>query len=97
MPAATMVHGSVWPRRGMAASPRHLARWPLEMRGSIVGLAGEDTGKQQELLAFLGSRIPLGRVGEPEEIAKAVLFLASDEASFVNGVEFFVDGGQAQA
>ncbi|TNC14393.1 glucose 1-dehydrogenase [Methylobacterium terricola] len=62
----------------------------------LVGLAGEDAQKQQGLLDYLGSRIPLGRVGEPEEIAKAALFLASDEASFVNGVEFFVDGGQAQ-
>jgi NAD(P)-dependent dehydrogenase (short-subunit alcohol dehydrogenase family) len=62
----------------------------------LVGLAGDDADKQSELLGFLGSRIPLGRVGEPEEIAKAVLFLASDEASFVNGTELFVDGGQAQ-
>lgn len=62
----------------------------------LVGLAGGDADKQNELLGFLGSRIPLGRVGEPEEIAKAVLFLASDEASFINGTELFVDGGQAQ-
>jgi len=62
----------------------------------LVSLAGEDAEKQTELLNFLGSRIPLGRVGDPEEIARAVLFLASNEASFVNGVEFFVDGGQAQ-
>ena len=38
----------------------------------------------------------LGRFGRPEEIAAAALFLASDESSFVNGVEFFVDGGMAQ-
>jgi len=36
---------------------------------------------------------PLGRIGDPEEVAKAVLFLASAESSFVAGVELFVDGG----
>ena len=40
--------------------------------------------------------IPLGRVGTPEEIAKAVVFLASDDSSFINGIELFVDGGMAQ-
>lgn len=40
--------------------------------------------------------IPLGRMGQPEEIAKAVSFLASDESSFIAGTEFFVDGGSAQ-
>jgi NAD(P)-dependent dehydrogenase (short-subunit alcohol dehydrogenase family) len=40
--------------------------------------------------------VPLGRVADPDEIANVVLFLASDESSFVAGAEFFVDGGQAQ-
>ncbi|WP_334181407.1 SDR family NAD(P)-dependent oxidoreductase [Novosphingobium sp.] len=62
----------------------------------LVELAGEDEAAQQGLLDYLASRIPLGRVGEAEEIGKAVLFLASDDASFVNGAELFADGGQAQ-
>lgn len=50
----------------------------------------------EEVKAQLAGQIPIGRIGQPAEIAKAVLFLASDAASFVNGVELFVDGGQAQ-
>ncbi|WP_144113105.1 SDR family NAD(P)-dependent oxidoreductase [Paraburkholderia sp. BCC1886] len=62
----------------------------------LVELAGPDKAAQQGLVDYLASRIPMGRVGEPEEIAGAALFLASDDASFVNGIELFVDGGQAQ-
>jgi NAD(P)-dependent dehydrogenase (short-subunit alcohol dehydrogenase family) len=62
----------------------------------LVELAGPDANQQQGLLDYLASRIPMGRVGDPNEIAAAALFLASDDASFVNGAELFVDGGQAQ-
>jgi len=62
----------------------------------LVELAGNDAAAQQGLVDYLAAQIPLGRVGDPDEIAKAAVFLASDDASFVNGAELFVDGGQAQ-
>jgi NAD(P)-dependent dehydrogenase (short-subunit alcohol dehydrogenase family) len=45
---------------------------------------------------MISTSIPLGRLGTPDEIAKAVVFLASDDASYVTGTELFVDGGFAQ-
>ncbi|MBW9054635.1 SDR family NAD(P)-dependent oxidoreductase [Rhizobium mesosinicum] len=61
----------------------------------LAGLAGPD-GDTKGLFEFLGSRIPLGRLGRPEEIANAVAFLASDAASFINGADLQVDGGAEQ-
>jgi NAD(P)-dependent dehydrogenase (short-subunit alcohol dehydrogenase family) len=48
------------------------------------------------LNAAYASSVPLGRVGRPDDIAKAVSFLASDDSSFITGIELFVDGGIAQ-
>lgn len=62
----------------------------------LLGLAGDDAARHQEWLDSFVPQIPLGRVGEPEEIARVALFLASDDASFVNGSELFADGGTAQ-
>jgi NAD(P)-dependent dehydrogenase (short-subunit alcohol dehydrogenase family) len=60
---------------------------------SELGLTDEEIEQLKEQAA---ATTPLGRTGTPDEIAAAVLFLASDESSYVNGVELFVDGGAAQ-
>jgi len=46
-----------------------------------------------EAVAGIAAKVLLGRMAEPEEVSKAVLFLASDEASYVHGAELVVDGG----
>ncbi len=63
--------------------------------GLIDGLA-KRTGQPDVLLDGLKARTPLGRLADPDEIAAAALFLASDESSFMTGSEMFVDGGMAQ-
>jgi len=60
----------------------------------LVGLVTDD--QQSAFLDQLAEGVPLGRVADPDEIASAALFLASDAASFINGAELFVDGGYAQ-
>jgi NAD(P)-dependent dehydrogenase (short-subunit alcohol dehydrogenase family) len=60
---------------------------------SELGLTDEQIEVFKEQAA---ATTPLGRTGTPDEIAKSVVFLASDDASFINGVELFVDGGAAQ-
>jgi len=72
-----------------------LSPGPIHTPG-LVDLAGNDPAQQQGLLDYLASQVPMGRVGQPEEIAKAAVFLASDASSFVTGAELFVDGGAAQ-
>jgi NAD(P)-dependent dehydrogenase (short-subunit alcohol dehydrogenase family) len=60
------------------------------------GLRRLDQTDGEGLNARYRDRVPLGRVGRPEDIASAVAFLASDESSYVSGIELFIDGGFAQ-
>lgn len=64
---------------------------PIDTPG-LSSLAQNEEQKNA-LYAQLASGVPLGRVGQPEEVAKAAVFLASEEASYIAGVELFVDGG----
>jgi len=57
-------------------------------------LASSETGQERQKM--ISETVPLGRLGTPDEIAKAVVFLASDDASYITGAELFVDGGIAQ-
>jgi len=93
------------------AAVRNLARsWALDLkergiRVNVVspgpvrtpGLGGIVPEEQRQgLFDMLAAGVPLGRLGEPDEIGKTVAFLASDDASFINGAEIYVDGGLAQ-
>jgi NAD(P)-dependent dehydrogenase (short-subunit alcohol dehydrogenase family) len=70
------------------------------IRSNVVSPGPIETSLTNRLpadaVARIVSTIPIGRMGKPDEIAKAAWFLASDDSSFVTGIELFVDGGRAQ-
>ncbi|GAB3787777.1 SDR family NAD(P)-dependent oxidoreductase [Dyella agri] len=68
---------------------------PIRTPG-LVDLAGPNPADQQGLLDYMATTVPLGRVGDPEDVAGAAVFLASSDAAYIAGIELFVDGGQAQ-
>ena len=88
------------------AAVRNFVRaWTVELkdrriRSNVLSPGPTETPAIGQLpadaMARLLSTIPMGRMGEADEIAKAALFLASDDSSFVTGIELFVDGGRAQ-
>jgi NAD(P)-dependent dehydrogenase (short-subunit alcohol dehydrogenase family) len=88
------------------AAVRNFVRgWAVELkdrhiRANVVSPGPTDTAllapQPPDVLARLVSAIPMGRLGQADEVAKAVLFLASDDSSFTTGAELFVDGGRAQ-
>ncbi|WNG58792.1 SDR family oxidoreductase [Archangium gephyra] len=57
---------------------------------------GKTEDESRAILDSLAASVPMGRLGDPDEVAKAAVFLASEDSSFVNGTELFVDGGLAQ-
>jgi NAD(P)-dependent dehydrogenase (short-subunit alcohol dehydrogenase family) len=88
-----------------AAVRSFVRTWTSELkdrriRSNVLSPGPVDTpilaGQPTETIARLVSTIPMGRIGEAEEVAKAALFLASDDSSFITGIELFVDGGRAQ-
>ncbi len=88
------------------AAIRSLARsWTTDLKGrkirvNVISPGSIDTASlaplPQEAIAQLIGATPMNRLGEVDEIAKAALFLASDDSSFITGIELFVDGGAAQ-
>ncbi|WP_250006194.1 SDR family NAD(P)-dependent oxidoreductase [Actinoplanes sp. M2I2] len=67
---------------------------PTETPG-LAGLAS-DPSEVEAVFKNLADNVPMNRLGRPEEIANAVLFLASDQSSFMTGAELYVDGGERQ-
>ena len=90
--AVMRVAAAEWAERKIRVNA--ISPGPIDTPG-MEGLAKSEEEVQQMKAGFAAS-VPLGRVGTADEIAKAAVFLASDDSSFVTGIELFVDGGMAQ-
>ena len=62
----------------------------------MIETAGLDVFMDEEIKKRIVGNIPLGRIGDADEIAETAVFLASDDSSFITGIELFVDGGAAR-
>jgi NAD(P)-dependent dehydrogenase (short-subunit alcohol dehydrogenase family) len=71
-----------------------LSPGPIDTPGLNAVATNEE--EVRKFKTSLASTVPMGRLGTPDEIAKAAVFLASDDSSFITGIELFVDGGTAQ-
>ena len=71
-----------------------ISRGPIDTPGASSLVQGEE--QVEQFKASMAATVPLERMGNPDEVAKVASFLASDESSFITGIEFFVDGGAAQ-
>ena len=69
---------------------------PGPLDTTIFSIAVQTEEESKQVKASLVASVPMGRMGSPDEIAKAATFLASDDSSFITGIELFVDGGRAQ-
>jgi len=83
-----------FPGAGSYAPVNAISPGAIDTPGLKDLLASGDAGEERRNM--VARAIPLGRFGRPDEVAKAVVFLASDEGSFITGSERFVDGGSAQ-